>query len=260
MRFPGLQGRRYVLRSGVRRFILVDDDVLFPANLTRNELSASAIGVHKVDALRARLIEVAGDVDITVRRVALGGQESADSTDSVMAARAFAMESSTRQPACIASTSVYEHWKRVASPRSCGGRSFHDREEVITLRNALTAIEWPDDELRVFATLHGPYFALGDEALLAFRQYADLNGSLKTRRLHPMHSVDRHALDPAAIEVADGLALLRQLHVGRNRRPIAETITMLLKAVRTHAGIALWPAAEQALANCQRLIDMRVFG
>jgi UvrD-like helicase C-terminal domain len=32
--------------------------------------------------------------------------------------------------------------------------------------------------------------------------------------------------------------------------------TMLLKAVRAHAGIALWPAGEQALANCQRLIDM----
>jgi ATP-dependent helicase/nuclease subunit A len=28
-----------------------------------------------------------------------------------------------------------------------GGRSFHDTEEVIALRTALTAIEWPDDEL-----------------------------------------------------------------------------------------------------------------
>jgi ATP-dependent exoDNAse (exonuclease V) beta subunit len=54
-----------------------------------------------------------------------------------------------------------------------GGRSFHDREEVIALRNALTAIEWPDDELKVFATLRGPFFALSDEALLAFRQRPD---------------------------------------------------------------------------------------
>ena len=37
-----------------------------------------------------------------------------------------------------------------------GGRSFHDREEIIALRNALAAIEWPDDELRVYATLRGP--------------------------------------------------------------------------------------------------------
>jgi ATP-dependent helicase/nuclease subunit A len=137
-----------------------------------------------------------------------------------------------------------------------GGRSFHDREEVIALRNALTAIEWPDDELRVFATLRGPFFALGDEAILAFRQYVKGNGGLKTRRLHPMYPVDRSALDPVAIDVADALALLRRLHIGRNHRPIAETITMLLEAVRAHAGIALWPTGEQALANCQRLIDM----
>ena len=79
-----------------------------------------------------------------------------------------------------------------------GGRSFHDREEIIALRNALTAIEWPDDELRVFATLRGPFFALSDEALLAFRQYVDGDGALQTRRLHPMHAVDRAALDAAA--------------------------------------------------------------
>ena len=75
-----------LVRSGVRQFTLVDDDVLLAANLVRNELAAPAIGVHKVDALKARLTEIAGTIDITVRRVALGGQESADTTDSVMSA------------------------------------------------------------------------------------------------------------------------------------------------------------------------------
>ncbi|TIP29638.1 MAG: hypothetical protein E5X67_06265 [Mesorhizobium sp.] len=73
-------------RSGLRQFTLVDDDVLFSANIVRNELGAPAIGVHKVDGLRARLIDIAGTIDVTVRRVALGGQESADSTDAVMSA------------------------------------------------------------------------------------------------------------------------------------------------------------------------------
>ena len=68
--------------------------------------------------------------------------------------------------------------------------------------------------------------------------------------------IDRAELDPVAIEVADALELLRRLHLGRNHRPIAETIAMLLEAVRAHAGIALWPTGEQALANCQRLIDL----
>ncbi len=50
-----------------------------------------------------------------------------------------------------------------------GGKTFHDREEVETLRAALAAIEWPDDELSVFATLRGALFAIGDEDLLEWR-------------------------------------------------------------------------------------------
>jgi ATP-dependent helicase/nuclease subunit A len=137
-----------------------------------------------------------------------------------------------------------------------GGRSFHDREEVIALRSAITAIEWPDDELKVFATLRGPFFALSDEALLVFRQYVEGDGTLQTRPLNPMQTMDRAALNAVSVEVADALEVLRRLHVGRNHRPIAQTITMLLQAVRAHAGIALWQNGEQALANCQRLIDM----
>ena len=136
-----------------------------------------------------------------------------------------------------------------------GGRSFYDCEEIIALRNALTAIEWPDDELSVFATFRGPLFALGDEALLTYRQIPTVDG-FNLRRLNPMRAPERSDLAPAAIEVADALELLRTLHLGRNRRPIAQTIMMFLEAVRAHAGIALWSTGEQALANCQRLVDM----
>jgi ATP-dependent exoDNAse (exonuclease V) beta subunit len=137
-----------------------------------------------------------------------------------------------------------------------GGRSFHDREEIIALRNALTAIEWPDDELKVFATLRGPFFSAGDEALLVFRQHVGDDGVIKTQRLNPIHAIDRATLDPSAVEVADALEVLRILHARRNYRPIAQTISELLGILRAHAGIALWPNGEQALANCQRLIDM----
>jgi ATP-dependent exoDNAse (exonuclease V) beta subunit len=131
-----------------------------------------------------------------------------------------------------------------------GGQGFHEREEVLALRNALLAIEWPDDALRVFATLRGPLFALGDDALLAFR-HAQGN-------LHPLRRLGdeaRTGLDEESAAVADALEILGRLHAGRNRRPIAETIGRLLAALRAHAGLAIWPSGEQALANCQRLID-----
>ena len=137
-----------------------------------------------------------------------------------------------------------------------GGRSFHDREEIIALRNALAAIEWPDDELRVYASLRGPLFAFSDDALFLYRQTLSADGELQVRRLHPMHPLDRTQLEPAAQEVADALALLGRLHVGRNHRPIAQTILMLLDAVRAHAGIAMWPTGEQALANCMRMVGL----
>ncbi len=129
-----------------------------------------------------------------------------------------------------------------------GGRSFHAREEVLAIRNALCAIEWPEDELRVFATLRGPLFALGDDQLLAFRHGLG--------RLHPLRRLDPEALQSPEREVAEALGVLARLHLGRNRRSVAETIARLLASVRAHAGIAIWPTGEQALANCLRTIDL----
>ena len=127
-----------------------------------------------------------------------------------------------------------------------GGSSFHEREEVQTLRNALMAIERPDDELAVFATLHGPIFALSDAALLTFRQTI---GSL-----HPFRQITQ-PVDGELAEVAEALKILRELHRGRNRRPIADTIQQFLSRTRAHAGFAIWPTGEQALANILRVLD-----
>src|SRR5881296_3052634 len=128
-----------------------------------------------------------------------------------------------------------------------GGTSFHRREEVEAIRNALAAIERPEDELAVFATLRGPLFALGDAALLAFRE--------RQGSLHAFRPVPAELPDPLR-EVAGALGTLRDLHRGRNRRPIADTIGRLLAATRAHAGLAIWPTGEQALANVTRLMDL----
>ena len=53
-----------------------------------------------------------------------------------------------------------------------GGKTFHEREEVDAIRTALTAIEWPEDELSVYAALHGPLFAIGEEELLEYHSIA----------------------------------------------------------------------------------------
>ena len=128
-----------------------------------------------------------------------------------------------------------------------GGRSFHAREEVATLRAALSAIEWPDAELSVFATLRGSLFGIGDEELLSYRS--------TFRRLHPFR-IPREAVPEPLVPIVEALQLLRSLHVGRNRRPVAETINSLLQFTRAHAGLALRPSGEQALANVLHIAEL----
>jgi ATP-dependent helicase/nuclease subunit A len=128
-----------------------------------------------------------------------------------------------------------------------GGSGFHAREEIEAIRNALSAVERPDDELAVFATLRGPLFALTDSQLLGYRA--------ENTTLHPFKQ-PAGDLPEATAEVATALGVLRDLHRGRNRRPIADTIGRLLAATRAHAGFANWSTGEQALANVARLMDM----
>jgi ATP-dependent exoDNAse (exonuclease V) beta subunit len=160
-----------------------------------------------------------------------------------------------------------------------GGRAFHDREEVEALRAALTAIEWPDDELSVFATLRGPLFAIGDEELLEWahrfgRQHED---KFSRGVFHPFRVpavFDEHAPDEIAHlrPIADALWLLQRLHRRRNyvqkeegapgafaermSGGVSGTLQALLTATRAHVGFALRTGGEQALANVLHIAEL----
>ena len=104
-----------------------------------------------------------------------------------------------------------------------GGRAFHEREEVEAIRAALAAIEWPDDELSVFATLRGPFFAIGDEELLEWaHRFGTLRpGGFRRQGFHPFRvpsSSAGHAAR-ARTSAADRRRrsrLLKRLHRRRN--------------------------------------------
>ena len=129
-----------------------------------------------------------------------------------------------------------------------GGRSFHLREEVMALRTALWAIERPDDELSVFATLRGPFFALSDDQLLVYKH--------QVGRLNPLWPLPKGRDGAAVAEVVAALEVLGKLHRRRNRRPVASTLNELLEATRAHAGVALWAGGQQALANVLQLAEV----
>jgi ATP-dependent exoDNAse (exonuclease V) beta subunit len=127
-----------------------------------------------------------------------------------------------------------------------GGRAFHDREEIETLRAALMAIEWPDDQLSVFATLRGALFAIGDEELLEYHHLCD--------SFHPFRVPD--AVPTGLEPIRDALTLLAALHRQRNHVPVADTISTLLNRTRAHVGFVLRPAGEQVLANVLHVAEL----
>ena len=136
-----------------------------------------------------------------------------------------------------------------------GGRTFHLREEVATIRSALSAIEWPDDQLSVFATLRGSLFAIEDQRAVrvspavrpapSFQDPAELQPTA-TRD----ESFDR------LLPIADALQLLQKLHRSRTDVPITATIGRLLEVTRAHAGFVMRPAGEQALANVLQIAEL----
>ena len=128
-----------------------------------------------------------------------------------------------------------------------GSKGLHAREEVGVMRTALRAIEWPDDELSVFAVLHGPLFGIDDATLLRYRtQY----GGLRVFAEAPDDS------DADFEPVWQALGMLRDLHRERNHIPIAETIRRLMELVRAHVVFVFHKGGPRRLANLHRLTEL----
>jgi ATP-dependent exoDNAse (exonuclease V) beta subunit len=155
-----------------------------------------------------------------------------------------------------------------------GGRAFHEREEIEAIRAALAAVEWPDDELSVFATLRGPFFAISDEDLLewAYRFGRKTEKGFKRHAFHPHRIPDVFTRDtPPDLEklrpIAGALQLLKRLHRHRNSvfadsgdarewGGASGVLHELLRATRAHVGFALRIGGEQALANLLHVAEL----
>jgi ATP-dependent helicase/nuclease subunit A len=121
-------------------------------------------------------------------------------------------------------------------------------QEVETLRAASAAIEWPDDELAVYAALRGPLFSIADNLLFRYRFELKM-------RLRPLR-VRGTDISDAFKPIVEALDILADLHRNRNRQPIAGTDTRLLEATRAYMGFALRPSGHQVLANVHRVIEL----
>jgi ATP-dependent helicase/nuclease subunit A len=122
------------------------------------------------------------------------------------------------------------------------GGGFHARDEVVALRCALEAVEWPQDNLSVFAALRGPCFGLVDDDLYAYHR--------AHRHLNPL--LAREEQGP----VGEALRILAELHAQRNLRSVQQTFEDL--CLRTQVAVTLhhWPQGTQSVQSLHRLSQL----
>ena len=140
-------------------------------------------------------------------------------------------------------------------------QSYVGSAEISAMRAVLAAIEYPDDELSVYATLRGPLFSIPDQDLFLFRERR--KEKLQPSRAAPPGpeegSGEKDAREGDARDadraILDSLRFLFRLHRRRNRRPIAETLQELLGAHRAETAFAFWTSRDQVLSNLRRLLE-----
>lgn len=71
-------------RAGVGAFLLVDDDILLPDNLIRNDLDWRDVGSHKADSVARKIQLVNPKAKVSTRRYRLGGQEASGDIESLI--------------------------------------------------------------------------------------------------------------------------------------------------------------------------------
>ncbi len=71
-------------RSGVRNFVIIDDDLFFPENICRHELTWEDVGQHKVDGISHLLALIDPEIKVESRKIMLAGQESSATVSSAI--------------------------------------------------------------------------------------------------------------------------------------------------------------------------------
>jgi ATP-dependent helicase/nuclease subunit A len=127
-----------------------------------------------------------------------------------------------------------------------GADSFFERETIVAMSAVLAAIEWPDDELSVYAALKSPFVGITDADLLA---YATSVG--------PLRPLARgREVPPELALVATTLGLLRELHAGRHQRSIEATLRAFLERTLAEVSLALDEDGEAEARALSQLVSL----
>ncbi|MGG3546261.1 ThiF family adenylyltransferase [Bacillus paranthracis] len=71
-------------RSGVEKFLIVDEDIFLTGNIQRHTLDWRNVGNHKVDAIKDQLELISKSIEVDTSRINLTGQEATSSLNAII--------------------------------------------------------------------------------------------------------------------------------------------------------------------------------
>ena len=72
-------------RSGIANFVLVDDDIMLPGNVVRNELDFTDVGGHKVNQVASAIKKVSKQAILVLHKIGIGSQSNTAIHEKVLA-------------------------------------------------------------------------------------------------------------------------------------------------------------------------------
>jgi ATP-dependent helicase/nuclease subunit A len=123
-----------------------------------------------------------------------------------------------------------------------GGKEFYMRQEVRSLLCCLKALDDPADAISLVAALRSPFFGFSDEEIFLF--------SASGNRLSYLQPPEE-----GAEGFSEALSLLKELHGGRNSRPISTTVSDLLSRTKALEFSLLRQGGDQMAANLRKVLE-----
>ena len=123
-----------------------------------------------------------------------------------------------------------------------GGKEFYLRQEVRSLLCCLKAFDDPADAISLVAALRSPFFGFSDEEIFLF--------TASGNRLSYLQPPEEEAEG-----FSEALSLLKELHGGRNSRPISATVSDLLSRTKALEFSLLRQGGDQMAANLRKVLE-----
>lgn len=150
-----------------------------------------------------------------------------------------------------------------------GGRGYYARHEIRDLRNVLTVLDTPLDDVALAATLRSPLVGADVETLYRLSLHArhnpdanDTKGAGRKRHTSPLYPALLDLLargelpDEEAAKLTEFVVIMEDLRTQEDRLPVGHLLERLITRTHYDARLLCRPGGRRRLANVRKLLQM----